>query len=280
MPKLGKPEGANAFGRVTMAAPSRSSEGKLGGVGGIRGEVEFVDRKEHNKIGKDGFLKLLTHQLSNQDPLKPMDQKQFAADLAQFSQLEQLTALNSHFQEMGAARGGEDKFYGASFLGKEVVIQGNALDYDEGTPVVGLSFALPEDAQELTVKIFDDQDQMIGRIDRGAMPKGEHRIPWDGRMIDGTRAASGNYKFEVEAVDMQTRRFRARTKESGMVTGIGFEKGGIVLTVDGRRQVFLKDVVGLKVPDGKNSISHNVNFSQLKKNDASSYSDKQEETIR
>ena len=82
----------------------------------------YVDGKKHNKMGKDEFLKLLTYQLQNQDPLKPMEQTQMAGELAQFSQLEQLSNLNSKFEKMGNNQKVEDKFYGASFLGKEIVL--------------------------------------------------------------------------------------------------------------------------------------------------------------
>ena len=276
MPKLGKPDGINPFRDVTMGSPSSSPRRTIGTVEGVRDEVEFVDPKEHNTLGKDGFLKLLTHQLSNQDPLKPMDQKQFAADLAQFSQLEQLTALNSQFEKMGAARGGENKFYGASFLGKDIVTQGNILDYDGKSDVSEIAFFLPEDAQELTVKIFDERNQMVGRIDKGSTPKGDHRLVWDGRMLDGSRATAGSYSFGVEAVDIQARRFSARTKTSGTVTGISFDKGATVLTVDNQRQVFLKDVIGLKMPEIQDKTPHSVNISQLKRDDASSYSKDQD----
>ena len=51
--------------------------------------------KPHNQMGKDEFLKLLTYQLQNQDPMNPMDQSKMTGELAQFSQLEQLSNLNS-----------------------------------------------------------------------------------------------------------------------------------------------------------------------------------------
>ena len=56
--------------------------------------------EKHNKMGKDEFLKLLTVQLGNQDPMNPVDQKKFAAELAQFSQLEQLAAMNSKLNNL------------------------------------------------------------------------------------------------------------------------------------------------------------------------------------
>lgn len=47
----------------------------------------------HNKLGKDAFLTLLVTQLKNQDPTNPVDNSQMIAQLATFSQLEQLTTI-------------------------------------------------------------------------------------------------------------------------------------------------------------------------------------------
>lgn len=57
-------------------------------------ENNEVKNTSMNDLDKDAFLKLLTTQLANQDPLSPMEDTEFIAQLAQFSSLEQMSALN------------------------------------------------------------------------------------------------------------------------------------------------------------------------------------------
>lgn len=68
----------------------------------------FKDEKENdainnkkNDLDKDAFLKLLTTQLANQDPLNPMEDREFIAQLAQFSSLEQMQNINKNIEIMG-----------------------------------------------------------------------------------------------------------------------------------------------------------------------------------
>lgn len=56
------------------------------------------------QLNQDDFLKLLTTQLSNQDPLKPMDDTQFIAQMAQFSSLQQATTLTKDFEAFSSAQ--------------------------------------------------------------------------------------------------------------------------------------------------------------------------------
>jgi flagellar basal-body rod modification protein FlgD len=55
------------------------------------------------RLGQDAFLKLLTTQLANQDPLKPQDNGEFIAQLAQFSSLEKLTSIETSMKDLSAA---------------------------------------------------------------------------------------------------------------------------------------------------------------------------------
>ena len=113
MPQIGKPfnprENARrqAFRNVGIAESpvrrenkeiaAREKERLLNKITGYKPKNDLiVDGKKHNQLGKDEFMKLLSAQLKNQDPLDPMKQDKMAAELAQFSSLEQLTNLNKN----------------------------------------------------------------------------------------------------------------------------------------------------------------------------------------
>ena len=67
-------------------------------------------KKINNELGKDDFLQLLVTQLQHQDPLAPMEDKDFIAQMAQFTSLEQMKNMNSAVQVTQAT----------SYIGKQV----------------------------------------------------------------------------------------------------------------------------------------------------------------
>ena len=76
-------------------------------------------RQPQQNLGRDDFLKLLITQLSYQDPTAPMDDKQFIAQMAQFSTLEQMTGMAQDFAKLTAMITGNEA---SSALGKNVEI--------------------------------------------------------------------------------------------------------------------------------------------------------------
>lgn len=251
MPTMGRPEGleSNSFQNIKMAPRQSESAGEqLNKLAGIKEGMKFVDKNKHNKLDKNAFLKLLTHQLSNQDPLDPMDQKKFAADLAQFSQLEQLANINSKLEGANDGKMDQLKFHGASFLGKEVVTQGTSLFLDEDGQNIDIPFSLPHDAKEVMLRVFDNKNNMIAEIKKQNLSQGSHSLHWDGLSLDNTPAIKGEYRVDVTAWDQQMIKFNGQTSAKGLVTGVDFKNNQTVLILDdGKKSVFLRDVESFKL---------------------------------
>jgi len=257
MPQIGAPTDnrANPFNNIKMRGEDNADRlNRLAGNKDVSSGIKYVDSKTHNKMGKDEFLKLLTVQLNNQDPLKPVDQKKFAADLAQFSQLEQMANMNSKLESMQVNKNAESKFYGASFLGKIVRTKGTTIDHDGSTGPSDVSFSLPKTASKVMVRIMDEKGQNIATLDRMKMNKGNHVLVWDGKKMDGQSANKGTYSFQVFAWDESNQMFNGETKSSGIVNSVRFDNGKTYLKLDNGKEIFLHDVENFEVPrDNKGS---------------------------
>lgn len=274
MPEIGRPQQSNPFAGISKTPAGQTVNTKkktnqnvgdsLNQIAGIEEEKQFVDRKTHNQMGKDGFLKLLSFQLQNQDPIKPMDQKEFASDLAQFSQLEQLTNMNTKFDKFGANQPQEMKYMGATFLGKEVLTKGSSVNYNGSDRNVDIPFYLDNQARNVTVNIYDSKRQLVAKVEAEDLPKGQNHLTWNGKQLDGIRAVKDDYTIEVVAYDNQMNKFKAQTHATGLVSGVRFENGETILTLQNGKEIFLRDVDSFKVPsnEGKSERQQLMNQKQ------------------
>tara|TARA_B100001971_G_C18268012_1_gene596308 strand:+ start:67198 stop:68187 length:990 start_codon:yes stop_codon:yes gene_type:complete len=266
MPEIGKPRSLQAarFQNVQIAknrVPTNEGEAKererlLNKLTNYREKNDlYVDGKKHNKMGKDEFLKLLTHQLQNQDPMKPMEQNKMAAELAQFSQLEQLSNLNSKFDNMNSDAVAKGKFYGASFLGKEVVTNGSTLSFEGDGTKADVLFTMPKPASKVLVRIFDNNNNMVSEMWKENIGRGNQTVSWDGIGLDGSEQAKGDYRVDVRAWDEFSDPIQVATKVKGTVESVFFENGETVLKVDGKK-IFLRDVDSFHMEGISKNVAH------------------------
>lgn len=263
MPEIGRPVDPkqSQFSQVTMAPKALSNrigsnskaddEKIINRATGRKAETIYADPKK-NEMGKDEFLKLLTYQMQNQDPLNPMDQGKMTGELAQFSQLEQLSNLNSKFDQVQKNQMIQDKFHAASFVGKKVVTAGASLKVVEEGEGASVLFKLDGEANKVLVRIMDEKGQTVGEIWRDGMSGGSHELQWDGMTLDGQMTAKGNYKATVKAWDSMGQEVTARTQATGVVTSVTFDDGEPVLSVEGQK-VYLRDVISFHTGDSRDA---------------------------
>jgi len=188
-----------------------------------------------NVLGKDDFLKLLTMQLKNQDPLNPMDGTQFASQLAQFSSVEQLSNINTTLQQSIDANyllsQSINNALAATFVGKDVRASGDTVHFD-GTPTE-LGYTLPSAAETVTVTIRDASGAVVRTMTSAGREEGDNTLTWDGKDDDGVTLGAGQYTFSVSAKDSNGASLTATTFFKGRVSGVRFKSDGTVFVVDG-----------------------------------------------
>lgn len=140
------------------------------------------------------FLTLLTAQLENQDPLKPLESTEFVAQLAQFSAVEQQVRSNDTLEEILSALNGGGGAGLSDWLGSEVRAEA-ALVYS-GDPVE-LTVTPDLSATSATLVVSDLSGAQIARV---ALDPKAAEIEWDGTTGAGATAPNGSYRFTVERV--------------------------------------------------------------------------------
>ena len=192
-------------------------------------------------IGKDEFMKLLLAQLKNQNPLNPMDGTDFAAQLAQFSSLEQLSNLNAELKTQGLNQMTLGYAQSANMIGK-VIEAKNGNTVTANGSAVDINYRLAKDAQKVTINIYDQDGKLVQTLEDTAKKEGMNITTWNCSAI-----AKGNYTFQIAASDINGGVVTADTMTSGVVTAVHFKNNTISLTVNGQ-ELALSDVVSVIQP--------------------------------
>ncbi len=190
-------------------------------------------------IGKEDFMNLLLNQLSHQDPLNPMDSKEFTTQLTQFSSLEELTNINNTLGDVLVFQHSMQNATVTNLIGRPVKVSGNRVYLDD---TADISYQLGGDAASAKILIHDASGRTIRTENLGPQMAGDRKFLWDGRDDLGNRMSEGGYTFEVEALDSSGNPVETATMSSGNVTGVVFRDGITYLVLDGVRNVSLSDI--------------------------------------
>jgi flagellar basal-body rod modification protein FlgD len=181
-------------------------------------------------LGQDEFLKLLVTQLKNQDPLNPMQGADFAAQLAQFSSLQQLTQINQNLRGQAAGTTAltlaMNTGLAASLIGKTVLATGNQVDIPASGPA-SVSVDVGGTGGAATLTLLDATGNPIETESLGNVGGGRQTLSWQ----PPSDLASGPYTYAVTVTGANGVSVPVTTFTSGVVTGLHFGGGGVVLRV-------------------------------------------------
>lgn len=279
--------GVNAFG-AAQAKPenlgssniSAHDKDKLGGenVGEVLNKIvdaNWVDPSKRarvagsNSLDKDAFFKLMITQMKNQDPTNPLKSHEMAAQLANFSSLEQMQNMNKSLDEMKNAQKPSENFQALNLIGKAVSGDSSKVTRGVNDKAHDFKFNLPMDAKEVTIKVRDAEGTVVREYNLKDLKKGENKISWNGEDSKAMNTPPGDYQFMAEAKTADGKKMGIKSDFEGMITGVSYSSEGPVLHV-GNQAIRFSDVKKITDPrllSNDQNVKDVTNL-DLKKDDA------------
>ena len=177
------------------------------GLGAAAGNA--TEKARNDALGQADFLLLMTTQLRNQDPLKPMDNAQMVSQLAQMSTVQGIEDLNKSVSGFSNSMTNDQILKGSALVGHQVLVPSEQLALEGEGSASGLIAATQPGYLEVT--ITDANGEVVRTLNTRADAAGELPFHWDGNNADGQRMAAGKYSLSArfttadgKAGDVQT----------------------------------------------------------------------------
>ncbi len=193
-------------------------------------------------LDKDAFMTLLVTQLKNQDPMNPQDSSQLAAQLAQFTSVEQLTQLNEAVtsQELSLREATllSKTSLSATLIGRRVIGEGNQLQVP-ATGAAQIRVEIGAGGGQAKLRLLDSTGREVTTRELGVVPAGRQTLTLPADLPAGT------YRYELTVTGPKDAAVPVATFTRGIVDGVTFKNGQIVLRIGGM-EVALDDLAEIE----------------------------------
>jgi flagellar basal-body rod modification protein FlgD len=189
----------------------------------------------------DTFLKLLTTQLQNQDPLSPMDSNQFTQQLVEFSQVEQQINTNTNLTTLINQGTSQSGAFAVNYLGKTVTVTNGNASLTNGA--ANWNYNLGTQAAQTTLTVTDANGNAV-YSGPGLTAAGNNTFAWDGRSTNGTQVPDGVYTLQVAATAADGSTVTSSVSSKGVVSEVDMTSGTPKLIV-GSMSLAVSDIAGV-----------------------------------
>jgi flagellar basal-body rod modification protein FlgD len=217
----------------------------------LTSEVTFWPQQEEEQVsgttqtmGQNEFLQLLVTQMQNQDPLDPLRNEEFIAQLAQFSALEQMVNMNSTLATLTMLESSINNSQAVNLIGKRISVEGDGFKISGGQ-APPMAFSLEEAAKSVTVKVVDSSGEAVRSIELGNYEAGRHDFVFDGCDDAGNALADGEYTLQVVATGEEGESLGVTKYMEVQVEGVTFADG-IVYVIAGGQRYCLNDITEVR----------------------------------
>jgi flagellar basal-body rod modification protein FlgD len=211
-------------------------------VGAVAANTAQTQARQSLSGNFDTFLRLLTTQLQNQDPLEPLDSTKFTEQLVSYSQVEQQINTNANLNTLIAMTKSAAGANAVSYLGKTAVTLGPQSSLSDGA--ASWRYTLTADAASTVLTIKDASGRTVRTLagDRGV---GAHDFVWDGKNDAGADLPAGTYSLTATATAANGNAIATGVSGLGFIKEIDMSTPEPLLSI-GSRKVSLLEVIGFK----------------------------------
>jgi flagellar basal-body rod modification protein FlgD len=209
----------------------------------VSAQLSTVNSKKANvqdEMSQQAFLTLFTTQLQNQNPLDPVKNEAFVAQLAQFSQLEATTKMADSLEMMSTTMQGDRLMTGAALIGKKVASPKGTAELIDGANVAGV-LSLANGAKSVNLDVFDKDGVKVFTQSMGRQPAGDMNVRWDGFNAKGERMPAGRYSV-VATVDAFGEISQVPISTPSTVKSVTYLNNQLMLELQDGSSVSLSDV--------------------------------------
>ncbi|MFZ4743764.1 MAG: hypothetical protein EBR17_00265 [Betaproteobacteria bacterium] len=187
------------------------------------------------------FLKMLTVQLQNQDPLNPMDNAAMTSQLASLNTVDGINKLNTAVNSLVAQMQSANFMNLSSSVGKTALAAGSKVYYSGND--VSMAAKLDTPASSLNAVIRNSNGQVVSQFDFGTTASGVSDFIWDGADDAGNKVSPGLYSLELTATDDQGKTSSPTSYVGAMVASIGQEGEDLRVGLSDGRNILTGDIL-------------------------------------
>ncbi|EGQ9829471.1 flagellar hook assembly protein FlgD [Vibrio vulnificus] len=185
------------------------------------------------ELKQEDFLSLLTKQLAQQDPFKPVSNDQMIAQMASFATVDGIGKMNSQFESLNSSMTSNQALQASSLVGRDVLVPGAAGLKQENTGMPAM-VKLPQAMDNVIVRVENEIGQLVRSFEVGAKPAGDNRVEWDGNDENGNPLPAGKYKVKASGLlDGQSSDFPVSTYANVNSVLLGKGDGNVLLNLAG-----------------------------------------------
>ncbi|MDP5254266.1 MULTISPECIES: flagellar hook assembly protein FlgD [unclassified Vibrio] len=196
------------------------------------------DKKTDETTGKqdlkqEDFLSLLTKQLSQQDPFKPVSNDQMIAQMASFATVDGIGKMNSQFESLNSSMTSNQALQASSLVGRDVLVPGASGMKGDNAPMSSM-VKLPNAVDNVIIRVKDAAGQLVRTFDVGAKPAGDSKVIWDGNDDKGNPLPAGKYNVEASGMlDGKATNFSVSSYANVNSVLLGKGDGNVMLNLAG-----------------------------------------------